>query len=202
MSTIRNLTGQTFSRLLVLEEGGRAGGAVIWKCQCSCGVIKNIRSRGLVSGTTKSCGCMKRENGIANLKDGNLRHGKTYTKLWRTWAGAVNRCINPNSKSWGKYGGRGIKIHPDWLVFEKFAEDVGEPPSSLHSIDRINNNGNYEPGNVRWATAKEQSSNRRSNRFVMVGGDRLTLTDAAAKLGVGKSTTRRWSISGKLLEVA
>jgi hypothetical protein len=128
----------------------------------------------------------------------NLRHGKTNTKLWRTWKGIVERTTVQTSSHYSRYGGAGIGIHQEWLVFETFASYIGEPPSSKHSVDRINNSIGYFPGNVRWATAKEQALNRSTNIFVNLNGVMVVLSEAARILGVSKSTTSRWYASGKL----
>ena len=128
----------------------------------------------------------------------NLRHGLTKTKLWKTWKGIVERTTVPTSSHYHRYGGAGIGIHKEWLRFEAFADYVGHPPSSLHTIDRIDNSRGYLPGNVRWATMKEQAANRRTNVKVVVDGRTMILTEVAVFFGVSKSTVSRWVANGRL----
>lgn len=131
----------------------------------------------------------------------NRQHGMYGTKVHETWDGIVDRTTRPNSHRYPEYGAKGITIHPDWLVFENFYRYVGDPPSKQHTIDRIRNDRGYEPGNVRWATKKEQAINRRTTKFVEVDGRVLTLTDASVAYGVTKSTMTKWLKAGKITQV-
>lgn len=155
---IRDKTGQRFGRLFVLhrDEGRR----LHWICQCDCGEIVSVQSNNLASGNTSSCGCLQREKAREYAPGGRPTHGMYKTRVYTIWVGMIQRTRNPNIPNWHNYGGRGIRICDRWLRFENFLADMGEPPAGL-SIDRINNDGNYEPGNCRWATAKEQIHNRR-----------------------------------------
>jgi hypothetical protein len=135
------------------------------------------------------------------MKKRNLKHGMYGTKVYETWNGIVDRTTRPSCHRYADYGAKGITIHPEWLDFEAFYRDVGDPPSPRHSIDRIKNEKGYEPGNVRWATKKEQAMNRRTTKFVEVNGQVMSLSDAAVVLGVDKSTTSAWLKSGKLRQV-
>lgn len=147
------LTGQRFSYLTVVEPRGTKNGHTMWLCRCDCGNEKVISAKHLMSGNIKSCGCM-------HFK-ACLTHGKTETRLYHIWCTMKNRCKNPSSPKWYRYGGRGIKVCEEWQRFEPFYKwAIEHGYSDELSIDRINNDGNYEPNNCRWATAKEQANNK------------------------------------------
>lgn len=170
----------------------------IYLCKCDCGNESNVLSGNLKKGNTKSCGCLGRKKTSNRMKLLNLRHGETNTKLWKTWKGIVERTNCKTSSHYKRYGGNGITLHEDWLIYEKFANYIGQPPSQNHSIDRIDNSKGYEPGNIRWATAKEQASNRKTNIKVLVNNQPMILSDAAKVLNISKSTASRWFKEGKI----
>jgi len=117
----------------------------------------------------------------------NKSHGMNKTPIYEIWCGMIKRCSNKNSNSYHNYGGRGISVCDEWLKFDNFYRDMGDRPENA-SIDRINMNGNYEPGNCRWATRKEQSRNTRSNNLVEFNGETKCLTEWAEQVGVKVAT--------------
>lgn len=187
-------TGSRFGRLLVLFEGPRnKWNRKTWVCRCDCGTEKTIAAYFFVSGDTTSCGCFR-----AEMIDTFARtHGKSYTRTHRIWRAMLTRCNNPKTKSFINYGGRGIKVCDRWAnSFENFFEDMGEAPADK-SIDRYpNNDGNYEPGNCRWATAKEQARNSRHNRFIWFKGKERLLVEICEMTGLWHGTIRHRSELG------
>jgi ribosomal protein S30 len=114
------------------------------------------------------------------------------TPEYNAWRSMIQRCNNPRTRSWKNYGARGIKVHPGWEEnFEGFLADVGPRPSRRHSLDRIDNEGDYEPGNVRWSTPKVQARNKRTSRVLTVRGESATLAEWAERTGIGRSTIRQ-----------
>lgn len=161
-------------------------------CQCDCGTKKIININEMRRGKVKSCGCL---GAIGGAKT----HGKTKTRIYRIWISMKSRCNSPKSGGYEYYGARGIKIHKKWETFEGFYEDMGDPPSPLHSLDRINNNGDYELSNCRWATPKQQSRNKRTSRLIEWEGQKLTLADWSERYNLNDSTVlcrlkRGWTL--------
>lgn len=165
MAKKRDLTGQRFGRLVALCDNGwrDACGNVYWWCECDCGEIWLVQRGNLTSGGTKSCGCLQRQASRQNIGRPPL-HGHTHkgghSSAYGRWMGMHYRCSNPKSKGYKNYGGRGIRVCERWQKFENFLADMGEPPPGL-TLDRINNDGDYEPDNCRWATWEEQNNNQR-----------------------------------------
>lgn len=193
MSKLIDLSGRRFGRLVVIGRAENTPeGKARWLCRCDCGKENATEGQGLRSGRTKSCGCLNREN-TANRNRRNARHGHcaghTVTDEYRVWTAMITRCENKRSVAYSRYGGRGIKICERWRTsFENFLTDMGKRPSRSHSIDRIDNDGNYEPSNCRWATSKEQTANRRSNRLLTVNGETATVTEWAERVGILRRT--------------
>lgn len=183
---INDLTGQRFGRLVVLSIAGRSKQrSVIWLCQCDCGNTHVASAPSLKGGKTQSCGCLSRDI----LKTLHATHGGTYHPMYQTWLGMKQRCSNPNHKDYHRYGGRGVSVCSRWEKdFGAFLSDVGERPGSDYSLDRINNDGDYEPANVRWATPDEQARNRPDRTLLTLNGVTKQLVAWADDIGVAAST--------------
>jgi len=161
--------GEVFGKLKVIGRAGKGlSGHTVFHCQCECGKSSIVTGSRLRSEHTKSCGCLKGE-----------QHGLRGTPEYDAWSGAKDRCHNPKSRVYLDYGGRGIIMDVSWRnSFLKFFSDLGPRPSVKHSLDRENTNGNYEPGNCRWATRKEQLFNRRPTTSIKYFSDQELLNEA------------------------
>lgn len=166
--TNSSLVGRKYGRLTILEvTGARENGRLRYSCtcRCECGTIKDYRTDALTIGKTKSCGCFNAElAAVRNRRHGGARRVTGRLPEYKVWEGMKRRCFNENEQNYERYGGRGITICERWLGtdgFGNFYADMGPRPSPYHSIDRINNDGNYEPGNCRWATDAQQRANKR-----------------------------------------
>lgn len=178
-----NRTGLRYGRLVALRHT-KYDGRIRWLCRCDCGNETWVVSDALC-GKTQSCGCLQRERAsAANSTHGYSRPGRV-SPTYLAWLGAKGRCENPNDSHFALYGGRGIKMCAAWAnSFEEFLSHMGDRPGVGMSLDRIDVNGNYEPGNCRWATVQEQADNRRRTIWVEYQGRKLTLKGFAAARGV------------------
>lgn len=152
-----------------------------WKCRCDCGNTRLVRNNNLLSGHSLSCGCLQKEVTAERA----TTHGKSRSRIYHIWGDMVKRCTNDRHKAWRHYGGRGIVVCERWLDFENFLSDMGEPQPGL-TIERINNDGNYEPGNCRWATQAEQLRNRRNNRRITINGVTRVASEWAREYGISR----------------
>lgn len=187
MTAIRGLKGKRFGRLIVLDRGGVApNGEILWSCQCQCGRITKVMSWSLVSGNTRSCGCLKIEKFLGRItKHGHSTRSRT-APAYTSWCKMLTRCNNPNDTHYDRYGGRGIKVCKRWTEkFENFLNDMGERPIGS-TLERINNDGDYEPGNCRWVTRKDQMRNRCNTPFVTYEGKRIAVVALAERLGISR----------------
>ena len=186
MTKYKDLTGMKFGRLTVMRlDRERTKRKTYWFCECECGNIKSVRSDSLQCGAILSCGCLKKEQDRVNLTK-NHSHKMSGTRLYETWCGMKRRCNNPNDKRYDRYGGRGISVCEEWEssfeTFMKWAYSNGYKDNLL--IDRINNDGNYEPSNCRWTDNKTQCNNRRSNIPIIINGETMTLKEYAERTGL------------------
>lgn len=188
-----DMTGQVFGRLTVLSFDRTQGKSSRWNCQCECGNIVSVFRVSLIkqSGGTRSCGCYRSEC----VSKRNTTHGKScignITPEYNAWANIKDRCNNPNNNRFKHYGGRGITYCKQWESFENFLADMGERPSKHHSIDRIDNDGEYSKKNCRWATIDEQNSNRRGVTLITINGVSQTAGKWSQTADVDASTIKR-----------
>ena len=155
-----------------------------WVCWCSCGNLTEATKNSLRMRDTRSCGCLAHEAHV-RLGKGKATHGLHKSSEFTIWIGMKSRCNNPNEPHFADYGGRGICVYPGWVNdFPAFYAYMGPRPSSKHSLDRIDNNGNYEPGNVRWATKTEQQANKRNTLMVNLSGENIPMVTVARKYGI------------------
>lgn len=201
------MEGHRFGRLTVISEAPASKGGRRWNCRCECGGEITARSGDLRRGKYVSCGCAKKER-VATYRGQQITHGATIggkeSPEFTVWMKMRDRCGNPNSPAYRYYGGRGITICERWQSFAAFLEDVGARPSAAHTLDRLENDRGYDPGNVRWATHTEQQRNRRDNVRLTLNGETKCLVEWAEEAGLKVVTVqtrlrRGWSVEDALL---
>ena len=185
----KDLTGQKFGRLTVLHlaDEKTTSRRRRWVCRCECGRTVIVQNYSLTSGNTKSCGCLRLENNRKVRKT----HGLSRTPIYRVWGCMIARCRNPRDHKYTDYGGRGIKVCDSWLNFASFYSDVSKMEhfgEKGYTLDRINNDGDYEPKNVRWANLKTQGRNKRNNRLIEIKGELLTLAEISERYNLNEVT--------------
>lgn len=195
-----DLTGTRFGRLVALREAQKGAGnkaPTRWECSCDCGAEVVASTSMLRSGHTKSCGCLQRDK----VSNRNTRHGQAMSPTWRAWRAMVARCTVRTNAAFPNYGGRGITVCPRWREFENFLADMGERPPGT-TIDRLDNDGGYEPGNCRWATREQQDGNKRTTVRITFQGRTMTLAQWAKELGTAGTVLRkRWDKYQTLLPI-
>lgn len=174
--------GQIFGKLTTIALNGQdRHGRKLWDCQCECGKVANVKATYLSNGVTKSCGCEK-YSGLGQSRHGHKPEHKA-SQVYKCWTNMKSRCTNPKATGFHRYGGRGIKICDRWMEsFENFLADMGEPPTPAHSIERKDNDGNYEPGNCIWADRLAQRLNNTCpTRWITINGERMILKEAVER---------------------
>lgn len=190
-----DLTGEQFGRLRVLgREGMNKHHQLTWMCECECGNRKVALGMLLRNGDVQSCGCLHKDAMSETFKT----HGKSGTPIYAIWRSMMQRCFDKGSQAYHRYGGRGISVCERWQSFENFYADMGERPDGT-SLERLDNDGDYNPENVIWADAKAQANNRRSNVVIEYNGEKKTMQQWADQLGVKIGTlwmrfNRGWSV--------
>lgn len=196
-----DLTGKKFGRWIIVSmlDGQKA------KAICECGTESEVWTPNLKHNKSLSCGCLSQEiNSRPNpaMSARLTTHGQSKTPIYKVWASMIARCTNSTLPEYHNYGGRGITVCERWLRFENFIADMGQRPSDKHSIDRINNDGNYEPTNCRWATKKQQCNNTRRNRIIVFNGEARTIAQWSELLGIRYHTIRGRLRRGATVEKA
>ncbi len=208
MKPVIDLIGKKFGRLTVLQLSEKRktkhGTAIYWECLCVCGNKIITSGSSLKSGGTKSCWCLHREILIKR----NTSHGKSGLSEYKIWQLIKERTLNKNNPGYENYGGRGIRLCKRWMKFENFFKDMGPRPSKNHSIDRINNDGDYKPSNCRWADSLQQANNTRLNRNITFNSKTMTLSEWSRHTGIliqticNRLNRQNWSIERALTEKA
>ena len=172
-------TGVRYGRLVGVERVGVRQGNAVWRLRCDCGREVTAVLNGVRTGNVRSCGCLRSEASAARVRT----HGMTRSRTYRIWRHMLNRCRMQQHPKWHRYGGRGIAVCEAWQRFEGFLADMGEAPAGL-SIERVDNDRGYEPGNCRWATFDEQAANRSNTRRFEIDGRVQHLAAWARELGL------------------
>jgi len=190
-----DMVGRRIGRLVVIvraDQVPKFRGKAFWVCQCDCGRTVSVAGWSLRNQATRSCGCFHDER----CAERATKHRLCKTGAYHSWAAAKTRCYNTNSADYAKYGGRGIVMHEPWrLSFEAFFADMGPRPEGS-TIDRIDPNGPYAPGNCRWADRAEQGENKRSNRLLTHGGETLGVAEWERRLGFKPGVVKRRLLLG------
>lgn len=183
----QDLTGKTFGRLTVLRFAGYYRGQFpYWHSICTCGHTATSAASALKQGNTQSCGCLREERKLQS----KITHGMSYTSLYAAWHSMKSRCLNPKAQQWRNYGGRGITVCEEWLIFPSFMKDMGPSWRPGLSLNRKDNNAGYFKENCTWSTIEEQSNNTRRSHFVEYQGETRTIMEWSRHFGIGWSTIK------------
>lgn len=178
---IDSYIGNKYNKLTITKYSHNKDGHYYYECTCECGRVKVICISNILKEFTRSCGCM--------FKTINITHGMRHTRLYNIWAKMQRRCLNKNDNDYYKYGERGISVCLEWRTFIPFGEwAMNNGYQESLTIDRINNDGDYEPSNCRWATYKQQGNNKRNSFFIEYNGEKLTSSEWDERLGFKRKT--------------
>lgn len=199
MKLRHNLIGLRYGRLIVVSFYGKKGNHYAWNCVCDCGVSKVVTGTNLKTGNTASCGCLKFDG--TDIPTEEYKQA-VKSPAYKSWHAMITRCTNKNSKDWQRYGKQGIACCDEWLSFKNFYRDMGNRPQGT-TIDRIDNKKGYSPENCRWATIKEQATNKSSCNYITYNGETKTISEWANLIGLKWETLKArinkgWSIERAL----
>lgn len=205
MGLFVDITGKKYGMLTAISptEARSSSGSVFWRFRCDCGNEKIVLGQTAISGRVVSCGCYHAK--VAGEQGRKKRtHGQEPQRLYNSWMGMMSRCYNPNSEKYARYGGRGIAVCEEWRKnFEPFRDwSFINGYSANLTIDRINCDGNYEPGNCRWTDQKTQQRNRSTNRRFEINGEILCLSEISERTGVNYNTLKTRLSHGLCIEDA
>lgn len=196
---MNDLKDKRIGRLTALYISGKQSGCWVWHCKCDCGNEVDVNSHSLVrEGGTRSCGCIRKEKSRQKA----TKHGLSHNRIYHTWISMRDRCNNPNKKEYHRYGGRGIRVCEKWDDFKNFYDDMFPSYQEGLELDRIDYNGNYEPGNCRWLTRTEQMNNVSTNIIVKFRGEEYTLKNLCRKYGLNYDTVHNRFRKGLDIETA
>ncbi len=184
MTRFNDLTGRKFGRLTAIKLLPKTQKHSHWLCQCECGATKGVRGQHLTAGLINSCGCLRREITSQRL----TTHGMHHTKIYQSWCKMRSRCENQNNNRYDRYGGRGISICERWSIFQNFLDDMGITWVDGATIERRDNNGNYDLSNCLWIPRNEQAKNRSTSIFIDTSNGKITPLEAAERLGIKPSS--------------
>ena len=193
-----DLTGQRFGRWTVIGLAEyRVKSYAYWHCVCDCGTLRAVRGKSLTGDETRSCGCYR----IERIREVKIIHGKRRTATYNCWAKMLGRCLNQDNTGYYRYGGRGIIVCERWKTFINFYADMGDKPHGM-TINRLNNEGNYEKNNCAWATPAEQANNRRTNHLLTSDGKTQTMAMWEKENGWRRHTLSKRILQGWTVERA
>ncbi|WP_454751671.1 hypothetical protein [Cupriavidus necator] len=190
MAEVQSIVGNTYGYLTVVARAERKSGKrprIYWSCVCKCGKTTVVEASNLKAGAVKSCGCIHKERVVAAVG----KHGAIGTPEYVAWGHMKSRCYNTANPDYPNWGGRGIRVCDRWREsFVEFLADMGPRPDGM-TIERMDNDGDYEPGNCRWATRREQARNTRRSRYLTVSGVTRTVAEWCEKTGMSERMVRR-----------